>query len=300
MGGKFEGSEEQDCPREYGELGPREGAVVEVAQVALVAAGLHRDVDAFAAFVGADEERADHVADDAALPAPIGGGRAGRRGGAGGAGTDHAGGFIGEHGQITVHEGDDGDHEAREAEAFEAFEEVVERGGEDEEGGGLHRDPRFQEDGGEGDEPFAAEGEGDEAKIDGGDGAAFASEEEGQRSEGEGEGDEGAADKPDGPDAGGDGAGREGQPAEGEGEVGALGQEADAQDEGDDEEKFEARVSPVEGAFAGDVAVEVQGCDLRAARRATPMARVATKTMPTPMRPERTTVVHWLSMPGTV
>ena len=263
---------------------------------------MHGEVDAFGAFVGADEEGADHVADDACLPAPTWGFGAGWGGGAGGAGAEHAGGFAGEHSEVTVHEGDDGDHEAGQAEALEAFEEVVKLGGEDEQGGDLHGDPAFEEDGGEGDDAFAADGEVKELEVDGSEGAAGAGEDERDCGEGEGEGDEGAADHAGGADSGDKGDSGEDEPSGGEGEEGALGEKADCEDEGDDEEEFEARVGAVDGALAREVAVEVQSPSLRflADRAAAPRPMVTTKTMPTPMRPARTTLAHSLSTPGMV
>lgn len=301
MGAQFEGDERGKGEEEDAKLRARERTVVEVApEGAGVAAGLHGHVDALGAFVGTNEEGAHHVADDACLPAPARGAGAGWGGSAGSAGAEHAGGFAGEHCEVTVHEGDDGDHEPREAEPLEPFEEVVKGGGEDEEGGGLDGDPALEEQGREGDEAFAADGEAEETEVEGGERTAGAGEDERDGGDGKGHGDEGATDHGQGADAGHERDDDEGEPGSAQGEVGTLGEEADGEDEGDDEEELQARIGAVERAFAGEVAVEVQAWRLLAVRTAAPRPRVTTKTMPTPMRPAMTTVAHSFSIPGTV
>ena len=120
---------------------------VEMAELALEAARLHRRVDPLAALVRAQEQRPDHRAGDPRSPGdrPARPSRRGRRR-ARRARPRHPRRLVGEDREVAVHEADDRDHDPRQAQLAERVDEVVERRREREQQRGLDADPALERD----------------------------------------------------------------------------------------------------------------------------------------------------------
>src|SRR3970282_1128834 len=102
VSGEFEREDGRAECSEGQPLGVVERTTGDVAHLTAEATRLHRSVDAFAALIGAEEERTDHRADNLCPPEDGAAGALAEGGGPGGAGAPHAGRFIGHYGGIAV------------------------------------------------------------------------------------------------------------------------------------------------------------------------------------------------------
>ena len=288
--------------------------------VPVEASSQHRRVDALGAFVGSDEERADHGAGDAGPPGDAAAAAGlGRR--AGVACPVHAPGFLADDGQVAVHEADDADHDGRHAQRSERVDEGREGRRVGQQQGHLHAEPALDDDGERVADALLRDGQAERSDVDGHECLTRSREDERQGHDDEGQHDPRAANQAPGSQARQARGSHRHEPDDGEGHERARRQQRDAHDGRHGEQQLEPRVEAMDGAVARDVAVKLhagrpsspgaapgdavaQEGSLPEARRlrarSVPRPHIRAKTMTTPTSPATIVAIVASSRPGMV